>query len=284
MIRNPQSESHDYTRRFQRCAVRLPEICSTLSGTTVEEMLADASRATAAGADLVEARLDMLYVKEAVLEPNNTSDSRSKFKRNETSLIPREVLDFDIDEVFSLLKAGIELPVVLTCRPIRQGGHFPGTEDDRCTILKKAIESGVSWIDLEMDIESSVREELVSLAGDKTRIISSEHYDREPESDDEIVDKVREMSNHGDIVKLCYNSNGKRSGLKLFEAAWKLKDEGMDYTVMGIGSSGDWTRIHSPVLGIKIVYTSSEADSRLTSSGRINTTELTNAWQMLDYN
>ncbi|MEC7425954.1 MAG: hypothetical protein VX788_03580 [Candidatus Thermoplasmatota archaeon] len=52
---------------------------------------------------------------------------------------------------------------------------------------------------------------------------------------------------------------------------------------MGLGNAGDWTRIHAPVLGISMVYTTSESDPRETSSGQINTTELISAWEMLEY-
>ena len=247
-------------------------------------MLADAARATAAGADVVEARLDMLYMHQVAVESEQgQSDARSRIRKTEMKLQERESIDFEIDEVLSLLEAGIELPVILTCRPSRQGGHFPGTEEERCDILRKAIESGVSWVDLEMDIEKNVREELVNLAGQRTRIICSEHFDREPDGSDEIVSRIKDMSPLGDLVKLCYNTSGKRSGLCLFESAWGLKEEGLKYTVMGLGNAGDWTRIHAPVLGICMVYTTSESDPRETSSGQINTTELISAWQMLDY-
>lgn len=262
----------------------LPLVCATLSGTTVEDMLADAARATAAGADVVEARLDMLYMQRVAVEAEQGRDDvKSKVKRTQTKLVEREAIDFEIDEVLSLLEAGIELPVILTCRPKRQGGYFPGNEQERCEILRKAIDSGVSWVDLEMDIDEGKRGELASLASGKTQVICSEHFDRQPDSNDEVVSRIREMSEFGDLVKLCYKTGGKRSGLSLFEAAWELKGEGLSYTVMGLGNAGDWTRIHAPILGIGMVYTTSESDPREASSGKINTTELITAWEMLDY-
>ena len=46
------------------------------------------------------------------------------------------------------LASGIELPVIFTCRPEAEGGCFPGDEAARLAVLRAAIESGVSWIDL----------------------------------------------------------------------------------------------------------------------------------------
>jgi 3-dehydroquinate dehydratase len=124
---------------------------------------------------------------------------------------------------------------------------------------------------------------LIKLAGKKTSIIASVHFDRAPDDSDEVIEKVRDMASHGDLVKVCYATSGKRSALKLFEAAWELKEEDFDYTIMGLGEAGDWTRIHAPAIGISMVYTTSETGPKLTSSGRINTVELTGAWEMLDY-
>ncbi len=44
--------------------MELPLVCVVLTGCTVDEMLKDASLATAAGADLVEVRLDKLWTRE----------------------------------------------------------------------------------------------------------------------------------------------------------------------------------------------------------------------------
>ena len=43
-------------------------MCVVLTGCTVDEMLKDASLATAAGADLVEVRLDKLWTREVEME------------------------------------------------------------------------------------------------------------------------------------------------------------------------------------------------------------------------
>ena len=76
-------------------------------------MLADA-RATAAGADVVEARLDMLYMHQVAVESEQgQNDARSGIRKTEMKLQERNI-DFEIDEVLSLLEAGIELPVILT--------------------------------------------------------------------------------------------------------------------------------------------------------------------------
>ena len=45
----------------------MPLVCVSLRGCTISEVLKDAASATAAGADLVEVRLDMLWSKKEVV-------------------------------------------------------------------------------------------------------------------------------------------------------------------------------------------------------------------------
>ena len=91
------------------------------------------------------------------------------------------------------------------------------------------------------------------------------------------------MSDSGDIIKVCYITNGKNSALKLFEAAWMIKESENKTAIMGIGAGGDWTRIHAPLLNQELVYSTMETGSHLSSQGRINASDLLIAWEMLNY-
>ncbi len=268
--------------------MRRPTICVSLSGCTVEEMLADAARATAVGADLCEVRLDRLWVREKPPEPVEIDPSEGDGRRRRPVYTPPEFIaqpfdSVDLEASLDAFKGGIDLPVVLTCRPERQGGHFPGSEEQRIEVLRAAIESGVSWVDLETDIESKTRAELMSMAEGKTRVIASSHADDEPGSASEIVSDIEDMASSGEILKVCYKTSGRNSGLKLFEAAWNLKESELKTAIMGLGAGGDWTRIHGPLLHQDLVYSTMETGSHLSSQGRINASDLFIAWEMLQY-
>ena len=265
-----------------------PTICVTLSGCSVEEMLADAARATAVGADLCEVRLDKLWVVEKKPDPVMSENEGSGKRSRRPTFIPSEFLpqsfeSVDLINALSAFKGGIDLPVVMTCRPTRQGGFFPGSEEQRILVLQAAIESGVSWVDLEVDIDKKTRAGLISLTNGKTKIISSAHIDREPESANDIVQEIEEMKGSGEIIKLCYATSGRNSALKLFEAAWNLRESDINTAIMGIGSGGDWNRIHAPLLSQNLVYSTMESGSHLSSQGRINASDLLIAWDMLEY-
>ena len=87
-------------------------LCATVTAETTAGLRA--ARDGASGADLVELRLD-------------------------------GVRDLDVDGALS----GRTGPVLVTCRPVREGGRFAGSEEERRRILLRAFELGADWVDLE---------------------------------------------------------------------------------------------------------------------------------------
>jgi len=265
--------------------MELPLVCVVLSGCTVDEMLKDAALATASGADLVEVRLDRLWVREVFPEPEESSEETRgrRNERKEPDYVPQTLDSVDLNSVLDSFKQGVELPVILTCRPISQGGHFPGTEEERLNVLSEGIKSGPSWVDLEADIAEKSRKKLMKLASGNTKVICSLHSSEKPPPAGEIIGDVEEMSAMGDVVKICYSTGGAEGSLRLFEAAWELKNSEVRNSIMGLGSGGDWTRIHAPLLGQHMVYSTMEVGWHLAYKGKINRSDLSTAWELLGY-
>ena len=265
--------------------MELPLVCVVLSGCTVDEMLKDAAMATASGADLVEVRLDRLWVRQVFPEPEETSEETRgrRNERQEPDYVPQPLDSVDLNSVLDSFKQGVELPVILTCRPMSQGGYFPGNEEERLNVLSEGIKSRPSWVDLEIDIAEKSRKKLMKLASGKTKVICSHHSSENPPPTSEIVADVEEMSTLGDMVKICYPTGGIEGSLRLFEAAWELKGSEVSNSIMGLGSGGDWTRIHAPLLGQYMVYSTMEVGWHLAYKGKINRSDLSTAWGLLGY-
>ena len=87
-------------------------LCATVTAETTAGLRA--ARDAAGGADLVELRLD-------------------------------GVRDLDVDGALS----GRAGPVLVTCRPVGEGGRFSGSEEERRRILLRAFKLGADWVDLE---------------------------------------------------------------------------------------------------------------------------------------
>ncbi len=87
-------------------------LCETVTGRTMAELVA--ARDAAAGADLVELRLDGVQ---------------------------------DVDVAMAL--AGRRVPAIVTCRPTWEGGRWDGPEEQRRTLLRQALDLGADYVDVE---------------------------------------------------------------------------------------------------------------------------------------
>lgn len=262
-------------------SMSVPKVCVSLSGNTVAEVVKQAEKATGEGVELVEVRFDRLYVERVKVTVKNEEGEQ------ETSVefVSRPLAAVDVAASIEQLKKGIEKTVLFTCMPRRQGGQFPDDEVGRIEILRQAIASGVSWINLELDIDDKNREELFEAAREAgcSTVASIHDMEGTPPSK-EILAAIEENLEVGDLLKLCYQTRGYGDGLNLFEAAWELR--GVDapaYTLMGMGIGGDWPRIHAPLLDLEMVYTTLDEDYSLPDRGQINLRDLRTAWDMLGY-
>ncbi|MEE2812618.1 MAG: type I 3-dehydroquinate dehydratase [Candidatus Thermoplasmatota archaeon] len=260
------------------------QICVTLRGHTIEDMIRDANRATAAGANLVEVRFDNLYVNRIEVEPivSTNADGDEIVEKQPPIMEKRDISDIDVASSISELKAAIKPPVVFVCRSENHGGYFHGSESERIQILDAAIESSVSWIDIEIDMDSKARKKLMKSCGDDISVVASSHLPR-PSSSEEIIEYVNSNSDSGTIIKCCYTDVDHASSLHVFEAAYALGESELDVTLMGIGRGGDWPRLHAPLLKQALVYTTLERDYSLFQRGMVNINDLRTAWSLLEY-
>ena len=60
-------------------------------------------------------------------------------------------------------------PVVVTCRAVREGGRWRGSEEARLDVLRRAIDLGAEYVDVEADAIQLIREQ------GRSRLIASSH-------------------------------------------------------------------------------------------------------------
>ena len=261
-----------------------PKVCVSLDGTTVDEMIEEAARANLAGADMVEVRFDRLFLK----KPDVTISEEEEGEVVETPPENQwETMDFsevNIEDSISSLKEGVPLPVIFTVRPVSEGGFFPGVDSERLEVLQKAIDSGVSWIDLELSIEDKTRKDLMEKASSNgCKIIASKHDINGIPNASEIVAMVKDNQESGDIVKFSGSARNHADALQIVEAASELKGNGLSHSLMALNSGGDWARIHAPVLDQSLVYATLQNDFHLSERGLVNVRDLRDAWTLLEY-
>ena len=262
-----------------------PKVCVSLEGTTVKEMADEAARANLAGADFVEVRFDRLYLKKP--EPERIEDEEGEVKHvmpPESEWPTRDIETVEIDASIQYLKESIPLPVIFTVRPTEEGGHYPGDEKARRSILEAAIASGVNSVDIEVSIEAEARDELVQKANEGgVRVVSSIHNTTTTPSAEELVGMVKEHAKEGEIFKFCGTVNDHQDALQIVEATHELKGPKHAYSMMALGNGGDWARLHAPVLGQSLVYATLRSEFKLSNKGLVNIRDLKNAWSLMEY-
>ncbi|MED5499141.1 MAG: type I 3-dehydroquinate dehydratase, partial [Candidatus Thermoplasmatota archaeon] len=100
---------------------------------------------------------------------------------------------------------------------------------------------------------------------------------------EDIATWVKDSAGHGDLVKFCSMISNPSDALQLVQASLDLKDGEVEFSIMGLGQGGDWTRLHAPVMGQSLVYATMRTEYALKDEGRINVRDVRDAWQLLEY-
>ncbi len=154
--------------------MKSPRICVTVTADNMAGLLAARDRA-AALADLVELRLD-------------------------------GVRGVDVPAAL----AGRRTPVIVTCRPRREGGAFDGPEGDRLALLRSAVRLGAEYVDIEFD--SDFRP-LVAERGGRGIVLSMHDFTGIP---CDLAARFRAMAAVGaEIVKIAVTAHALADNLPL---------------------------------------------------------------------
>ena len=176
-----------------------PRLCATVTAETTAGLRA--ARDAAAGADLVELRLDGVR---------------------------------DLDVAGAL--AGRAGPVVVTCRPVREGGRFDGAEDERRRVLERAFDLGADWVDLEWGADF---ERLVADRRGRNVVLSMHDFEGTPA---DLESRHRAMRATGaEVVKIAAYSRSAADVVRLRRLGRVAGDE--PTVLVGMGPIGVPTRL-----------------------------------------
>src|SRR5262245_3184143 len=162
-------------------------------------------------------------------------------------------------------------PLIITCRPPREGGRFAGSEEARLAILAQALELGPAYVDVEWD-------SLDWLAGQKrikTRVIASRHwYEAMPEDLWSLYTDLRE---HVDVVKLVGMAHRPADMFPVFDILWRATTP-----VIGIamGTAGQLTRLLAPCFQNCVLTYASPALDGATAPGQFTVQEMVEVYHV----
>ncbi len=191
-----------------------PLVCVTVTGATTAELRQ--KRDAVADADLVELRLD-------------------------------SVADPDVGGALE----GRRLPVIVTCRPVWEGGGFTGSEEDRRRILTDALDLGADYVDIEWRARFDA---VIKQSGGRRIVLSSHDFHGVPP---DLIARVRAMRSTGaKIVKVAVTLNSLSDALTLHDlGAQSGTPSGL--ILIGMGPCGLTTRILAGRFGSVWTYAGS---------------------------
>ncbi|MQY76679.1 MAG: shikimate dehydrogenase [Spirochaeta sp.] len=161
----------------------------------------------------------------------------------------------------------VKKPVILTVRRAADRGHFKGSENERCGILRRCLASGYRYVDLEEDFQDQKTEQAAE-AGGVTVIRSFHDFSGVPA---DLGRRIRNIKrNPGEVIKTAVMVQNTLELFKLVELALELKvrDGWGNRIILGMGPMGFPTRVLSTILGSSITYSS--APGRQAAPGHVD--------------
>ena len=191
----------------------IPQICVTVTGRTMDEIRR--KRDAAAGADLVEVRLD------GVDRPDAAGAIEGRLR-----------------------------PVIVTCRPHWEGGQFDGSEEERRRILTEAMAAGAEFVDVEL--RATFTADVIRLRRGRGVIASLHLFDGPVKDVDERVHCLR--STGAEIVKFAMQVDALTDTLPLFDVAAHAAADAQGHLLVAMGPRGVHTRVLASRLGNRWTY------------------------------
>src|SRR5262245_10114044 len=82
-----------------------------------------------------------------------TAPTTAELRRRRDEVADADLIELRLDTVtdpdVAGALAGRRRPVIVTCRPTWEGGHFAGSEEERKRLLRDALEKGAEYVDIE---------------------------------------------------------------------------------------------------------------------------------------
>ena len=161
---------------------------------------------------------------------------------------------------------------IATCRP----GNL--TDDGRFELLKAAIRSGATYVDIEYEAESAYHQLLINLAGKhQCKVIISYHnFESTPDAD--ILNRIIRHSivMGADFVKLAVTANFPADSARIMS----LYEQHEHLVAFAMGEAGKITRIAAPFLGAAFTFASVD-EAHLTAPGQLTASQMDEIYRIL---
>lgn len=206
--------------------------------------------------------------------------------RKALSNCPKEVnlieLRLDLIEDWTLLNVEElrhdfpEFNVILTLRPIDQGGGSTLSTEERMDILCELAKTTPEYIDIEYDTPLALFSKIKEISP-RTKIILSIHNFQLMPDLKKTLDQLKQTP--ADLYKIAVQLDSTVNALKLLI----FQRENPEVVIAGMGLYGKVTRILSPIFGGRFVYASSD-DAQAGVPGQLSARELIDKFNFMSLN
>ena len=168
---------------------------------------------------------------------------------------------FDVAELVA--KSPVEL--IITYRPVREGGKFDGDEAERLSVLRTAVEAGATYIDIEADAINAV----AGWGFTRTKLIVSKHWwDGMPA---DLVAFYNELRERADVVKLVGTASAVADTAPVFALAQQASTP---VIALAMGEAGLLTRVLTPEFAHTLFTFAAARSGAGTAPGQLSVDEM----------
>jgi 3-dehydroquinate dehydratase-1 len=149
-------------------------------------------------------------------------------------------------------------PLIFTNRSRDEGGHFLGPEEKRIGLLRKAVQAGADYIDLELRTDSALRAVIQKeIQKTSTKLIISYHDFTSTPSTETLTEVFNlERKTGADIGKIVTMAEDPRDILRVLSLYTSALDRGFPLIAFCMGKLGKITRLACLELGAYLTYAS----------------------------
>ncbi len=148
-------------------------------------------------------------------------------------------------------------PVIVTYRAKLDGGQYKGSVEDRVASLRKAIDLGAPYVDIETSTPGPLLKSVLENKGDSQIILSHHDFTRTDERVDKFYEIMCEMP--ADIIKLITYAQDITDNLALFQLLYRARKDEKKMIAFCMGEKGEISRILSVHLGSWLTFGSLES-------------------------
>jgi 3-dehydroquinate dehydratase type I len=171
-------------------------------------------------------------------------------------------------------------PFIITNRRKEEGGRYRGDEQERFRILKKAVELGAEYVDVEMRSRRSLLRDLIANKKRTKMMLSFHDFQRTPSQNElrRLCDRMNQLG--ADVVKIVTFAKSWEDNLQVLSLIPFARKKKQEIVTFCMGEKGKMSRIFAPWMGAAWTY-ASLSRVKTSAPGQLTVWEMEEIWEKL---